>query len=127
MTEHKFVLIIDDDSNFYSRVNEIFLQEDDSKYRIIHAKTRSEAVFKISNQRFDCIISEASIKRSSPDIIFNELKKMGSTNYNTPVILYSAAISPNLITNYKKLIKGAFVKPSSEEKVIAKVRKFLLR
>ncbi len=106
------VLVIEDTNDIAELLGES-LKNDDKK--VIYAANLTEALFKLGNQKFDCIVSDIMLEASNVEPVLKELNKKDALNYKTPVLLHSAYITHDIIDRNKGVIKGAFVKPTSFE------------
>ncbi len=112
------ILVIEDTEDIAELLGES-LRNDDKK--VILATNLTEALFKLGNQKFDCIVSDIMLEASTVEPVLKELTKKDTINYNTPVLLHSAYITHDIIDRNKSIIKGAFVKPTSFEIILKRL------
>lgn len=117
--KRRSVLIVEDDPDLLE-ITELWFQE--ALFQTVTCSGRMEAMFKLKNQKFDCIVLDIRIEGgSSNDLILNIRSRKGDMNTKTPIVILSGFIDRNFITQHKANIQGAFVKPVPKEKLVDKV------
>ena len=123
MQKKEIILLIEDEYDIADLMKD-YLEE--SNYDVILARTRNEAFFKISNQKFDCIISDINLNQSDVIPLFKELRtNLKGINYGVPVIIHSGHVTGPIIKRNKEIIKKVFVKPTGSEEIINSLKKVI--
>lgn len=95
-------------------------------YKVLTAGTRNEAFFKINNQKFDCIISDISLRFNDVTPVLKELKTNSKgMNFGVPILIHSAHVTSKIINQFKDIIKAVHVKPTSTEIMISTMKKLI--
>lgn len=119
MRAKKSVLIIEDESDLAELMKD---RLDDEGFLTIVSGSRMEMLMKMRNQEFDVILCDLNIKGSAGgDTIFNVKKMLETSKKQSPIIVVSGNIDSDVMRNYGKLIKAAFVKPVNMEQLLRKI------
>lgn len=117
------ILLIEDEVNLVAILKEMF---EENNIRVLVAQSRNEALLKVRNQRYDCIISDIKLKATDSVPVLEEmLNNPRCLNKGVPLIIYSGHIDPEVIKNYKKVISAAYVKPTDTMELIQKVKELM--
>ena len=118
------ILLIEDEVDIAELMKDYL---ESNKYKVLVAATRNEAFFKINNQKFDCIISDISLRQSDVTPVLKELKtnQLG-LNYKVPVIIHSGNVTGVILKQNKDLIKAVFVKPSSTQDIVKSLQSLIV-
>jgi CheY-like chemotaxis protein len=115
----KSILIIDDENEVLESLMEIILQWD---YTVVVAQTLPAALIKINNQKFNVILLDIMLKKVSGLKILDLIRRNHmSMNHDTPVILHSGHIDPNIIQCHKGEFNDALVKPAEMSVIKEKI------
>ncbi len=87
-----------------------------------HSVEYPEAMRRLQNQKFDCIILDMRIlKGDGKDIVLKTRTPKINQNNQTPIVVTSGHLDKELVTSLKGQIQAAFVKPYNYDEVAKKV------
>ncbi len=123
MVKRKYILYIEDEVE----LAEIVKEELESEcYKVVTSETYTDAIKKLSNQKFDLIIADLKLKKGSGDMVIELIKQDSKNfNYSTPVFVASGMITSDILKRVGGHIDHAFVKPFEIEELLDKVKKFI--
>lgn len=109
MREEKSVLIIEDDVDLSQTIaaslNRI-------GYGSMVCNTLRDAILRMKNQSFDCILLDINLGMDNGEDIVNLVReRKDMMNLETPIMLISENLDKELVTRLAKHIHGALVKP----------------
>lgn len=115
----KSILYIEDDP----MLAECLIDElSENNIHVTHCATLSEALFKASMQKFDCIVTDMHLKTGTgKDFIYAIRSSYKHVNVATPVIMVSAFFTEELVKLIGKEISFALVKPYQLHTLISKI------
>ena len=120
MAHKKSILIIEDEPQLAEMMKE---RMSDEGYMTIVSGSRVEMLMKMRNQEFDAIICDLNIKGSAGgDTIYNVMKTVEASKRQPPIIVVSGNIDTDIMREYGKEIKAAFVKPVNMDLLLQKIR-----
>lgn len=120
MVLKKSILIIEDEPQLAEMMKD---RISDEGFMTIVSGSRVEMLMKMRNQEFDAIICDLNIKGSAGgDTIFNVMKTVESSKKQPPIIVVSGNIDMDVMKEYGKEIKAAFVKPVNMDLLMQKIR-----
>lgn len=93
-------------------------------FRVMKAGKLHEAIGKIRNQKFGCILVDLDLGESGSgeEVITTTRADKNHLNYHTPIVLMSGTVDKDVLMRIKDAINGAVVKPFSMEALLQKVR-----
>lgn len=107
------VLIIEDDPSVSDALSELI---ESWGYQVVVAESLPLARIKINNQKFNIILLDLLLKKTSSVILLEQIRgNLSSINHSTPIILHSGNLETDLFKKYHGEISDALVKPSSSE------------
>lgn len=114
-----WVLIIDDDADFRQAVSDTLGQ---AGFRAVQAGKLSEAVAKLTNQKFRCVLLDLKLEKHDGERLLMDLRKDSrNLNHDTPVVIVSGYLEPSLVKRAGKVVQGILVKPVDARTLIDKV------
>ena len=123
MKKKNTVLLIEDERDIADIMKEYFERHN---INLLVSHTRTDAFFKINNQKFDCIVSDIKLDQNDVIPVFNELRtNQKGLNYNVPVIVHSGNVTGEILKDNKSIIKAVFVKPNGAEEIIESVKNLI--
>lgn len=115
-----WVLIVEDDVALRSTIEEALNGE---KFRAVVAGKVAEAIQKLNNQKFDCVLLDLHFELRSGEQVLEHMRgDAHGFNKDTPVIIISGNIDPQVIKRIGKQTSAVLVKPFSLADLISKVR-----
>lgn len=119
-----WVLVVDDEAEF-ARLMALKLES--AGFRAITCGKVPEAISKLGNQRFDCIILDIRLEQGSGERVVDVLRSDDKMlNFLTPILLMSGHVDAGLLRRLGNKVNGVFVKPFDSELLIDKVRRFVV-
>ena len=115
----KSILIIEDDPELAEMMKS---RVEEEGFLTVVSSSRVEMLMKMRNQEFDVIVCDLNIKGSAGgDTIYNVLKTVEGGKKQPPVIVVSGNIDMDVMKEYGKEIKAAFVKPVNMDLLLQKI------
>lgn len=103
------LLIVEDDAKFCAPVV-LYLEE--RGYRVLVAHRSGDAIKKLRNQKFDCILADIRLENSSGASIITSIRgDKKDLNYSTPIVVMSGYLEPHLVRELMAMVQGFLVKP----------------
>ena len=119
------ILIVEDDASFGTAVLGTLKNR---KYQVMLASKVGEAVAKLKNQKFDCILLDMHLETASGESIINNLRSSKKDiNHETPIIVMSGFLEPEVIKRIVRHVQGMLVKPFKPDVLIDKMETILKR
>jgi two-component system phosphate regulon response regulator OmpR len=112
------ILIVEDDEGV---AEDLAAALDAAGYRPICAKGAQDANIKLSNQRFSLALIDLKLAQGKGEDIILGTRARDSLNKDTPIVLISGYLDPELIKRVGPLVNGMLVKPFDMKTVIARV------
>lgn len=123
MRNRRSILIIEDELELADLMKARF---DEEGFLTIISASRIEMLMKMRNQEFDVIICDLNIKGSvGGDTVNNVLRMQETAKKKAPIIVVSGNIDTDIMRDYGKQIKAAFVKPVDMDLLIEKVNSII--
>lgn len=123
MKKKKAILIIEDELDIAELMKD-YLEH--NEFKVLIAKSRNEAFFKINNQKFDCIISDINLNQADVVPVLKELSSNPKgMNFGVPVVIHSAFVTGPVIKKHRDIIKAVHVKPTSSEDLVNSIKALL--
>ncbi|OFZ56381.1 MAG: hypothetical protein A2428_01410 [Bdellovibrionales bacterium RIFOXYC1_FULL_54_43] len=121
MSKKKYsVLIVEDEADI---VDVISTKLNAEGFQVFSTPRAPRAIQLLNNQKFSCILLDMSLEQGSGEDVISSIRKdKTSFNFQTPVLVISANLNPNLIMRIGKDIHGALVKPFERDALVAKVK-----
>lgn len=116
------VLIIEDDRMLRDATKYAFSKYPDVK--AVVANDGSEAVFKLSNEKFHAVLTDVMMPKMRGDVLIEYLVKKRLID-ELSVFMMSASIDENIIQKVKGYIVKAFVKPIDPNEVVDVIYQYL--
>lgn len=115
----KSILIVEDDPEFAQLLEEGLLR---AGFRVLKDQGISGALFKINNQKFDCMVFDVRIKQGDATTLLPLIRKDRTRpNSNTPIFLMSGHLDRKIIEASAGLVSGIFAKPFEIDQLVQKV------
>jgi DNA-binding NtrC family response regulator len=119
MRNKKSIIIIEDESELAGMMKD---RLDEEGFLTVISGSRVEMLMKMRNQEFDLVICDLNIKGSAGgDTIYNVLKFTEEAKKKSPIIVVSGNIDSDIMKDYGKVIKAAFVKPVNMDLLLQKI------
>lgn len=112
------VLVIEDDSSL-SAVLKTALEREG--FKVITATAAPEAITKIRNQAFDCIVLDMELARGTGEDVINTLISINPHSL-IPVVVTSGTLDVALVKRIRMNVKDVLVKPYDVKTVVSKVQ-----
>jgi CheY-like chemotaxis protein len=120
-----WVLVVDDEAEF-ARL--IALKFEGAGFRTLTCGKVPEAIHKLTNQKFDCIILDIRLEQGSGERVVDVLRSDDKTlNFSTPILLMSGHVDAGIVRRLATKISGVFVKPFESALMVDKVRRLLIQ
>lgn len=114
------ILIVEDDADFSKTIEDVLTQ---SGYRPIRVGKVAEAMAKLRNQKFDCILLDLKLQGGSGESILNSIRaNIKEMNHSTPVIIMSGFLEKEIVTRSAKMVSAILVKPFNAQTILEKIR-----
>lgn len=104
----KWVLIVEDDVEIAKDLGEGLRR---GGFKSVFAANVSEAIVKLSNQHFDCILLDMRLQRGSGEQIITHVRQNNPLNEKTPIMVISGFLDADLVKRIKDQVNGILVKP----------------
>jgi DNA-binding NtrC family response regulator len=107
--EGKPILVVEDDLEL---CNAILATLHRSSYLPVGVVELREAMFKLKNQTFACVILDMRLKNDSGEDLVDFIRERKDVpNHDTPILVISGFLDKKILENIGKQIQGALVKP----------------
>jgi DNA-binding response OmpR family regulator len=124
-TPGKSILIVEDDADFTALLKSELVGKG---YSVISANKVSDAITKINNQRFTFVLLDLKLEGLSGTRVLDVLRSPSakeSFNSETPVIVISGTLAPDVIRSTAKRVHAILAKPFKIEILVAKLDEIL--
>ena len=119
-SQNPWILIAEDDPQFLDALAARLSLEG---FRVMKAAKLSEALIKLSNQRFDCLLLDLRFGNSSSESLIHQIRSDKSHfNFKTPILLMSGFLEKDLIVRVGREVTRFLVKPFDIEVMVSEVR-----
>lgn len=118
----KWILLVEDDIDLANALIEDMSKSEDLK--VVLATTFSNAVLKLNNQRFSCLVFDLQLGKHSSFKLIQQLKNPKATkqlNSETPIILVSGFLQGEIVVNVANMVDGIIAKPFKSEDLVQKI------
>ena len=118
----KWILLVEDDIDLANALTEDMSKSEDLK--VVLATTFSNAVLKLNNQRFSCLVFDLQLGKHSSFKLIQQLKNPKATkqlNSETPIILVSGFLQGEIVVNVANMVDGIIAKPFKSEDLVQKI------
>ncbi|MCK5884012.1 MAG: response regulator [Bacteriovoracaceae bacterium] len=122
MQKRRTTILVIEDEDIVRDTIVAFLKE--FKMDVVPAADGLLGVQKASRQEFDLIITDVNLPKLRGDRVVKEIRK-DETNADTPIIMLSAYLNMEIITNVKDMISKALVKPIEMDQLLKEVEELL--
>ena len=113
------VLLVDDDLEFTKMLKDFLSGED---INTVSSSKSTDALKKLTNQRFDVILMDLELDARHGDWIINQVRKDKSNlNHQTPIIIVSGYITPT-VQELTHVVQGIISKPIKNIELAKKIR-----
>lgn len=117
---HRWVLVVEDDPDLRSLVVEDLKRQ---SYRVVDTGTVSDALQKLKNQRFDCIVLDLKIEQRLGEEIVDFLRSGSEpSNRYTPILVMSGHMDIDRVKRLSAHVHGVLVKPFDRKALVEKVQ-----
>jgi DNA-binding NtrC family response regulator len=107
--EGKTILVVEDDVELCNAILATLHRADYVPVGVVDLR---EAMFKIKNQRFSCVILDMRLGGSSGEDLVEFIRNRKDVpNNETPIVVISGFLDKALLENIARHIQGALVKP----------------
>jgi DNA-binding response OmpR family regulator len=122
--EKPWILVVDDNVLFASALEAGFMDD----FQVIVAHKFTDALVKLRNRRFNCILLDLKLSNADGGDIVTRLKSEKRTpNSDTPIIIISGFVDPDVVAKLRNSVAGIFVKPFQIETLRKKVIELIKR
>ena len=106
---YRWILLVEDDDDLRRTIAEDLKGK---SFRVIDSATVSDAIQKIKNQKFDCIVLDLKIEQRTGEEIV-EFIRGGSErrNRSTPILVVSGNVDAGRVKRLSTHVSGVLVKP----------------
>lgn len=120
-TRKKWILIVEDDDDFREAVA-AFL--DKQGYRTVHASKVLEAMNKLNNQKFECVLLDMKFDYRSGEQVVDYMRNTVDKNQNstTPIIVMSGYLDPKVVKKIAPEVSFILVKPFETSLLLEKIQ-----
>lgn len=118
----KWILIVDDDIDFTESIKQELSVRG---FNPIVSNISTDAMAKLNNQKFLCILMDLKLKDRSGSTIIDQLRSSynsSNLNFQTPVIVISGALSTESIRGLSQKVQAIMAKPFKIETLIEKMQ-----
>jgi CheY-like chemotaxis protein len=123
MSKSKNILVVDDDVDLCNSIVSALHRDG---YRPTGVTTAREAIFKLTNQQYDCLVLDMRLENETGEEVIEAIRKQkDSQNARTPIVVISGFLDKKLLVKVAKNIQGALVKPFELSKLLELVKKNL--
>ncbi len=122
LQKNRWLLIADDDAAFIKALTD---QLSNQGFKVISALKVSEAIAKLSKQKFECVLLDMRFEHASGEQIIYTMRSDTVFNQNTPIIVMSGFLDPELVKRIGKQVNGFLVKPFNAEALLEKLNTVL--
>lgn len=103
------ILLVEDEKEISDEVREYL---ETLQYRVTVSTNAQEAILKCANQKFDCILTDINLDKSSGVKVIQYLREhRNEMNHDTPIVIVSSQVSHELLSIVRPLVNWIFVKP----------------
>jgi DNA-binding response OmpR family regulator len=117
----KAILLIEDDEDLIGAMSTALTNHD---YLVIVAHDAREAILKLKNQEFACVITDIRLAASSGEEVIEFLRKTKKIGVNeaVPILVVSGFLDRPLLERLSGQVNGALVKPFPMEELLKKLQ-----
>jgi two-component system, sensor histidine kinase len=121
MEKDKHVLVIEDDIDLCGTVVDTLKR---AGYKTLGAHTSREAIMKLKNQTYHCILVDIRLGLDSGEDLVEFIRtRKDAMNVETPIVVISGFLDKDLVSRIGKQIQGALVKPFEMKTLVDLVKK----
>jgi len=121
MNKNKNILVVDDDVDLCNSIVSALHRDG---FRPTGVTTAREAIFKLKNQKYDCLILDMRLENETGEEVIEVIRhRKDSQNASTPIIVVSGYLDKPLLVQVAKDIQAALVKPFELSKLLETVKK----
>lgn len=114
------VLLLEDDDPIRESTCELLTA---LGFKPIEAKALKEALWKVQNQKFECILVDLTLNEGSGEDLIREVRSSrDGPNFRTPILLVSGNLTPDLLLKLRNQINGVIAKPFCAQQLATKIR-----
>lgn len=119
-SKQRWILIVEDEEEL---ANLLSTKLGNAGFRVIRCGRVSDALQKVTNQRFACILLDMRLEQGSGERIIQFVRddKTGY-NFETPILVMSGHLSPDMVKKISKQVSGVLVKPFDHDTLINKIQ-----
>jgi two-component system response regulator MprA len=117
----KFLLLVEDDRELSEALVSYLGREG---YVVIHTASVKEAVKKLRNQKFFCVITDIHLPSESGEDLIEFIREGDEKGQNrrVPILVISGFLDRPLAERLQKQVNGGLVKPFSLESLLTKLK-----
>ncbi len=120
MIDQKSILILEDEPEISEMIADRLSREG---FKSVQCQRENEAMAKMKNQEFACVIVDIFLKRGNGQNMIEYLDEISRTRtYPIPVLVISGALDVKVVKNIRGKISGAFVKPFDMNALVSKIK-----
>jgi CheY-like chemotaxis protein len=113
------VLIVDDEPEFARLLAAKLLT---AGFRTVVSAKVTEAIQKLMNQKFGCILLDLHLEQGSGERVVDVLRgDVNLPNFKTPILVMSGHLDARVIQRLGPRINGVFVKPLDSAKLLERI------
>lgn len=114
------LLIVEDDESLLDLYRDAFSE---TIFDIVFAKDIVEAISKINNQKFYCVIFDLQLKNKTSEKLISSVKrKKHHINFKTPFLLVSGQLEGPIVTSLAPFVEKIILKPFSIKYLLQEVQ-----
>lgn len=118
----KDILLIEDDVNVATTMDDLLVAEG---YRVSRVTGVPQALFKLLNQRFDCVLLDLKIHGGSGEEVLAFLRTSSELNRGVPVIVVSGVLNAAILERIARHVTAVIVKPFEAPRLMEKMKQVL--
>lgn len=118
------ILLAEDDTVLSETLTETL---SDAGFQIISVKRPFEAIQKLQNQVFQCVILDLHLEKGNGTKIIEFIRQTKNQNRDVPIIVMSGAMDREIILQIRKHVTHVFVKPFGKDELLLEVQNALNR
>ncbi|MCM2322126.1 MAG: response regulator [Oligoflexia bacterium] len=115
----KWILIVEDDQDLRETLAKYLTEKG---FRAVSSSKITDALNKVNNQKFNCILLDIKFDYRSGDHVIEYLRSDDANpNHDTPILVMSGFLEPVLIKKIAKLVNGILVKPFEKQTLLDRI------
>lgn len=116
MHPSRWILIVEDDESLSKEIAEVL-----EGYRSQVVTKASEAIVKLKNQKFDCILIDMKLDGGDGEQVIQYIRANKGFNRDSPIIIMSGRLDDQIIKRVGKAVNGILTKPFDIKDLMQKI------